>query len=311
MVNKCRSKTLVNFNMLKKAWYILNYHDINWELGPINYNIGGTFSPEMFNEHLKYLSDNFEFVSITHGIDRLQSNNINNPLLSIWFDDGLVGVRKYGFDILESYGIKPALSVNSQFFLKKEMFWRFKLSYIASTDGLKVLRSRLKKYGYSIKNNVRDFSISSFSKDILDVINLTYKEFAPEHFREDAFRIFDDVKGIKFLLNNNWVIANHSASHYPITEDSAISLMNEEFLKCEEEIQKHFDINTPFWVAPFDRPNSRANKLFEKFKNFNDGSKYLVMVGNQLNYQIKDNIIYRLTVPNLNGKNLIKYLKKY
>ena len=31
-----------------------------------------------------------------------------------------------------------------QFLLKKEMFWRFKLSYFSSTDRLKVLRSRLK-----------------------------------------------------------------------------------------------------------------------------------------------------------------------
>tara|TARA_Y100001970_G_C14122393_1_gene797040 strand:+ start:442 stop:1335 length:894 start_codon:yes stop_codon:yes gene_type:complete len=297
--------------MLKNALYILNYHDINWELGPINSGIGGTFSPEMFNEHLKYLSDDFQFVSVSDGIDRLRNNNINNPLLSIWFDDGLIGVRKYGFDILESFGIKAALSINSNFLLKKEMFWRFKLSYIASTDGLKVLRSRFKKYGYSIKNNVRDFSINNFSKDILDVIDLTYEEFSPEYFREDAFRIFDNVEGIKFLLNNGWTIANHSASHYPITEQSAISLMNEEFIKCEREIQQCFGISTPFWVAPFDRPKYRADKLFEKFNDINDGSKYLVMVGNQINYQIRDNIIYRLAVPNVNGKNLLKHIKRY
>ena len=60
--------------MLKKAWYILNYHDINWELGPINSGIGGTFSPDMFNEHLKYLSDNFEFVSVDDGIKKMRNN---------------------------------------------------------------------------------------------------------------------------------------------------------------------------------------------------------------------------------------------
>ena len=297
--------------MLKNALYILNYHDINWELGPINSGIGGTFSPEMFNEHLKCLSDDFQFVSISEGINRLRNNNINSPLLSIWFDDGLIGVRKYGYDILEDFGIKAAVSINSNFLLRKEMFWRFKLSYIASTDGLKVLRSRFKKYGYSIKNNVKDFSINNFSKDILDVIDLTYKEFSAEYFREDAFRIFDNVEGIKFLLNNGWVIANHSASHYPITEQSAIAIMNEEFIKCEREIQNCFGISTSFWVAPFDRPQYRADKLFEKFNDINDGSKYLVMVGNQINYQIRDNIIYRLAVPNVNGKNLLKHIKRY
>ena len=34
--------------------------------------------------------------------------------------------------------------------------------------------------------------MNSFSKDLLDVIDMTYDEFSPEHFRKDAFRIFDD-----------------------------------------------------------------------------------------------------------------------
>ena len=265
----------------------------------------------MFNEHLNYLSDNFEFVSVSDGIKRLKNNNINNPLLSIWFDDGLIGVRKYGYDILESFGIKPALSINSNFLLRKEMFWRFKLSYIASTDGLKVLRSRLKKYGYSIKNNLRDYSINNFSKDILNEINNTYNEFSPNYFRKDAFRIFDTIEGIKFLLNNDWELANHSASHYPITEQSSISLMENEFMKCDKIIRKLFNIITPYWVAPFDRPNYRADKLFDKFNDINDGSKYLVMVGNKINFNINDYIIYRFSVPLVNGKNLVYHLKKY
>ena len=297
--------------MLKNAWYILNYHDINWELGPINSGIGGTFSPDMFNEHLKYLSDDFEFVSVNEGVKRLRNNNINKPLLSIWFDDGLIGVRKYGFDILESFGIKATISINSNFLLRKEMFWRFKLSYIASTDGLKVLRSRLKKYGYSIKKNVRDFSINNFSKDILNEINLTYDEFSPEYFREDAFRVFDTIGGIRFLLNNDWELANHSTSHYPITEQSAVHLMEDEFMNCDKIIKELFNIITPYWVAPFDRLGHRADKLFEKFNNMNDGSKYLVMVGNEINYNINNNIIFRFAVSTHNGEKLLSYLKKY
>ena len=297
--------------MLKKAWYILNYHDISWELSPINSGIGGTFSPDMFNEHLNYLNDNFELVSVFDGVNRLQNNNIDKPLLSIWFDDGLIGVRKYGFDILESFGINAAISINSNFLLRKEMYWRFKLSYLASTDGLKVLRSRFKKYGFKLKNNIRDFSIDYFSKDMLNDIDSIYKDFSSKYFREDAFRIFDNVEGINFLYNNNWVIANHSASHYPITEETAIHLMKEEFDKCEKEIEKNFKYSSPFLVAPFDRVNYRSFKLFKEFNDINDGSKYLVLVGNKINYKMTNNIIYRFGVPNINGKSLIKYLKKY
>ena len=295
---------------MKKAWYILNYHDINWELGPINFGIGGTFSPDMFAEHLTYLCNEFEFVTIDEGLNRTLNNNINSPMLSFWFDDGLVGVRKYGFDILESYNAKGAISINSNFLIRKEMFWRFKLSYISSTDGLKVLRSRLRKYGYSFKYNVKDFTLNNFSNDILNVINLTYKEYAPEYFRKDAFRIFDTIEGIKFLHENGWTIANHSAAHYPITEQSGISQLSEEFKKCEKSIKENFNIDTPFWVSPFDRVHYRAERLFEIFNNINDGSKYLVMVGNRINYDISNNIIYRLDIGDKNGREISRFLKK-
>jgi peptidoglycan/xylan/chitin deacetylase (PgdA/CDA1 family) len=297
--------------MLKKGWYILNYHDINWECGPINSSIGGTFSPEMFYDHIKHLENGFEFVSVKKGLTKLSNNKINHPLLSIWFDDGMCGVRKYAFDILDSFAIKGVMSINSNFLLRKEMFWRFKLSYIASTDGMKVLRSRLKKYGYTIKDSVKKFTLDNFSKEILKEIDLTYEQFSPKYFREDSFRIFDTIDGIDFLLKNNWEIANHSASHYPVTEESSITIMEDEFLKCDEAIKNLFNMKTPYWVAPFDRTHKRADKLFEKFNNLNESTKYLVMVGNKINYSITDNIIYRFTVPNCNGKDLLSYLKKF
>ena len=47
--------------------------------------------------------------------------------------------------------------------------------------------------------------------------------------------------GIRFLLNNNWELANHSASHYPITEQSAIHLMEDEFINCDKIIKELFE----------------------------------------------------------------------
>ena len=190
------------------------------------------------------------------------------------------------------------------------MFWRYKLSYILSTDGFKVLRSRFKKHGYNLNMGIKDFAINNFSPDILKIIDLTYTEYSPDFFREDAFRLFDNINGIRFLLNNAWVIANHSASHYPITEDSGISMMQKEFNDCDVQIKKHLEVSTPYWVAPFDRPNKRAKNLFDHFANITDGTKYLVMVGNQPNFQIEKNIIYRISLPKVSGLELVKYLKK-
>ena len=109
---------------MKNAWYILNYHDINWESGILNKKIGGTFSPDIFFNHLKVLNENFNLVSINEGLLKYQEGNIKEPILSIWFDDGLIGVRKYAYDILEDFKTKAAVSINSDFFLKKQMFFK-------------------------------------------------------------------------------------------------------------------------------------------------------------------------------------------
>lgn len=297
--------------MLKKGLYILNYHDINWESSQLVRGIGSTISPDRFEDHLKILNQNFKFLSLDSALQRLRNNKIDEPTLSIWFDDGLIGIRRYAYEILEKYEVKAATSVNSDFFLKKDMFWRFKLSAISFTDGLKLLRLRLRKFGYSLDQNLKDFTLDKFSGDILDVINITYNEFYPKYFREDAFRVFDNVEGLRFLQNNGWTLANHTCSHYPIAENSALKLMEHEFLKCEKIIEKYFNFISPYWVIPFDRVENRSRSLLQEFERINDGSKFLVMLGNKVNYEGNSNIINRIGVSqNQSGLELLSYLKK-
>jgi len=296
---------------MKHAWYILNYHDISWELSPLNFSIHGSFSPNLFREHLRYLSEEFEIISISDGINRVLDCKVNNPCLSFWFDDGFLGVRKNAFEILNENGYKAALSVNSNFIQRREMFWRFKLSLICNTDFKRVLRSRLSKFGYKLNHNLLDFTLDNFSKDILVQIDRTYKECTSEEYRKDSFRIFDTIKGLKFLIKNGWEIANHSASHYPVTEESAIRYFNDEFKICDNFISETLGFKSKFWVSPFDRIHKRSENLFSEFKKVNKKNKFLVLVGNKINKQIDNNVIYRIWVPDLDGKSLIKYLKNY
>src|SRR4051812_40209369 len=124
---------------MKKAWYILNYHDISWEENAYMLGIGGSFSPDIFNEQVQTLKNSMRCVSVQEGFEAFRSNKISEPLLSFWFDDGFTGVRKYAYPILEENNIKAAIAINSRFMLHEELFWRCKLSYLSRFDGLNSL----------------------------------------------------------------------------------------------------------------------------------------------------------------------------
>ena len=88
---------------LKKAWYVLLYHDVSWELSSLNVSIGGTITPDIFRNHISIFSQIGDLVSIEDGLKLTLNQEIKSPLISLWFDDGMKGVRKNAFDIINNY----------------------------------------------------------------------------------------------------------------------------------------------------------------------------------------------------------------
>jgi len=295
---------------MKNGWYILNYHDISWEENDLMRGIGGSFPPDIFRDHLDNFNRYGKIVSVQEGFAQYQKGTIKAPLISIWFDDGFAGVRKYAFPILETYNVKAAISINSRFTLNEEMFWRCKLSFINQVDGMRFLRSKLRKYGYKTNMLIKVFVLDHFCDEIVEAIDRVYNLFTREYFRRDAFRIFDNFDGIKELQNNGWEIANHSASHYPVGESSYIHKFKDEFMECEKAINSYLGIKTRFWVVPFDR--KRDIKLKDVFSQINHENSNLVLVGDIINnnYNKDERIIYRIIPEFISGKEMIKKLRR-
>ena len=297
---------------MNPGWYILNYHDISWEESVYTRAIGGSLPPDVFRSHLDALSQNARLVSIPDGFQRFRQGDIDEPLVSIWFDDGLAGVRKYALPLLEQVGVKGAMSVNSKFMLRQEPFWRFKLSYLTFTDGMRFLRSKLRPLGFRTDMSVRSFTIDHFSDEIVADIDEIYRRFTDEYIRQDAFRLFDDVKGIAELQRQGWEIANHTASHYPVSEDSYIEHFGAEFGRCEAALQQHLGLNSRFWVIPFDRKGKRSSNLQQVFEQSDDRDRTLVLVGHRFNtsQQQQGRRLFRIYPPYEDGAGLIRYLNQ-
>ena len=96
------------FNKIKNGWYIILYHDINWEDSIFTQYIGGTCAPNIFFEQIEMMESLGQFVNIEDGAKLLNRKQIDKPYFSIWFDDGLKGVYNHAYPILNHFNIKPA-----------------------------------------------------------------------------------------------------------------------------------------------------------------------------------------------------------
>ena len=243
---------------LRPGWYILLYHDVSWEETPFIRHIGGTCPPDVFRDHLLACKRLGTLVSVQEGTERFMSGKITSPLFSFWFDDGFAGVRKYAMPILADHGVTGATSICSRFVNRAEMYWRFKISYLYSIDAGQGLRASLSPLGYSISEQVRNFVMDRFGPEVLSIINSLYEEAVPAATRDDGFRLFETADGLRELCGKDWIVANHSAAHYPIGERHVHHMLMDQFGECASWIQNVIGSDSDYWVFPFDRNTDPA-----------------------------------------------------
>ena len=295
---------------MKKGWYILNYHDVSWEESAFIRAVGDSFPPDIFAEHVHELGKRFELVSVQEGWQRLHAGKVDGPLLSFWFDDGFLGVRKYAYPILEAAGVKAAIAINSSFMLRREFYWRLKLSYLAHVDGLRFLRQRLRQFGYKTGESVRSFTLNNCSQEIIDLIDELFTRFTTEHTRKDVFRHFDTVEGLRFLRDQGWELSNHTAAHYPVSGETGFQSFEQQFGECERELNQAFDLTSKYWVLPFASPFDEPGKTQQRFEAVESDERVMVYVGSKINVnpELHQRRLSRILLPVAGTRALLKTL---
>lgn len=288
---------------LNPGWYLLLYHNVSWEESPFLWHIGGTCPPDIFRDHVEECSRLGELVSIQDGTEVMAQGKIDRPLFSFWFDDGFVGVRKYAAPVLAEWGITGATSVCSRFATGKELFWRLKLSYLNAVGAGGRLRSRLGKYGCALSDSLSEFTLTNFRFELLDIIDELFKEVASPVAQKRGVDLFDGPDQLRSLYEQGWVIANHSASHYPNRNGLNHEVILEEFEECDAFLKSTIGAPGSFWVAPFGTMSANSvDAITHKYD-----SKTIVLVGDTGNTPPRarsDRILYRVSVPS-NDRNAV------
>ena len=297
--------------MFKAGWYNFIYHDISWEENPYMRGIGGSCPPDLFREHVRTLSQYGDLVSVQDGFAAWRSNSLDRPTFSFWFDDGFVGVRKYALPVLQEHGVAAATAVCSRFVSRTELFWRCKLSFLSAHDGLRELRPRLAKFGYSPDVSLKSFTLDNFHLQVIEQIDEVYRRYTTDQQMADAFRLFDTCEGIRQLQQHGWLVGNHSAAHYPVTEITGLPLFAAQYREAETYLSEHLGTKGEFWVAPFGRMNCCAPNLLAEFLACKSGGQ-LVLVDNQVNHPraAEHTVIKRIFMPVKPAAQIVKMLKR-
>ena len=167
----------------------MNYHNVSWEDSLLSRGFYGTLRPDLFRDHLEWYRRSGDLVSTKDALAQLSAGEpFKRPTFCLWFDDGYTGVRQHALPVCQSYGITAAQSLNSRFVKREEMYYMAKLSFLAMTDGLRFLRSRLRKLHPHMPIKFRYWLKEVFSAEIVAVIDEVYRMFTRASFREDAFR---------------------------------------------------------------------------------------------------------------------------
>lgn len=235
---------------MRPGWYIINYHDVDYEDSILTRALGVTTRPDVFGDHLDQMAERGRFVSIDEGCALLERDAIREPLFSVWFDDGYAGVAAEALAACEHHRVPAAMSVCADFVTRAKMYWRAQLSYLAATDGLKIVRSRLRKLYDQVPMRLRRWTIEAFSEPMVEVIDGVFQQHAHEEFRRDAHRIFADEADLTRLARAGWLLANHGASHYPVNAAVDTEAAVAQF-RAGGELLRSLGSADRYWVVPF------------------------------------------------------------
>jgi Polysaccharide deacetylase len=142
-----------------------------------------------------------------------------------------------------------------------------------------------------------------FGPEVLSIINTLYDEAVPAVMRDDAFRLFETVDGLSELYRKGWIVANHSAAHYPIGEKHLHHMLMDQFGECARWIQDVTGSDSDYWVFPFDRNTDPA--AITVIQN-SYPEKIIVHVGDVVNLPLSSGkrILYRINAPANDGEQL-------
>jgi len=294
-------KRLAQPSPLPPGWYLLCYHEIASSERLHLRGIGIAHAPDQFERHLEHLAEVADLVAPQEAMDRL-ANGDDTPMVSLSFDDGYRGVANHARPLLDQVGITAIAAVNSTFADAATapsgdpapVFWRSQLCWLRHKGKLSELASRLQMP----ISDLRTATMDQYGPAVVNEIAKLYAETDAASAAVDRHQMHLNWDEIRGLRDAGWIVANHSANHFPLLEVAGLSQLDAEHTQCEDRLVAELGTESTMWVAPFDRPAQRAPQAIEQMLASASG-RHCVVVGDRVTQtaDLDTHLIHRINAP--------------
>lgn len=137
------SGMLLSFSSYLKhpKFLILMYHRVSMPSHNSEYL---AVPADAFEQHIKFIRDNFRIVSMEDGLKALDEDTSRDIYAAINFDDGYMDNYLHGFPVLKKYGVPATIFLTTDFIGKEHLFWWdevFKIISSSDTNGMDKLNA--------------------------------------------------------------------------------------------------------------------------------------------------------------------------
>ena len=104
---------------------------------------------DVFEEHLKFIKDNFKVVNMTDGLDLVSEERSNGIYVSINLDDGYMDNYQHAFPVIKKHGLTATIFLTTDFIGQNHLFWWDEVFQIMKCSGRKC-------HGFKSNNILKD-----------------------------------------------------------------------------------------------------------------------------------------------------------
>lgn len=225
---------------------------------------GMVVTPETFSKHLGILAEYFEFVSLSHWLERRNHGQTLPPkACAITFDDGWADNYEYAFPILQQHQVPATIFLVADMIGTTRMFWPERLARLANVVSLEAPGHWNDPVLAWLRDAKTDFGFSASAPTTEQITQLIahakHLSDAQVHERIDAAQAklgitLESTQAsllnwdeITTMVRSGLVeMGSHTCNHIRLNDETPIELTQREIVESKHIIEQHVsqDIKT-------------------------------------------------------------------
>jgi peptidoglycan/xylan/chitin deacetylase (PgdA/CDA1 family) len=254
---------------------VLLYHRVN----PFRDRYFPAVSVNAFDAQMSYLAKNFNIVSLSQILDRLEQGiGIEPRTAAITFDDGYRDNYLYAQPILKKYGLPASIFVTTGYTATSRRMWNDRIAGAIKRTDRRVMNLELPAEKLSLRLD-SDYSRLASMLSVLEKLkslpeaekNLLVDDLVEQLGCRDATSdpLMLSWSELREMAGEEWEVGSHTVEHRILTKISEAEIQRE-LANSKETLEQHLQIP----ITLFAYPNGKEHDFGESVKELVQAAGY-------------------------------------